>query len=329
MTGRIEAALPYWLDRPDDEALRIARAAHETGIGSLWIGEMATFDAFALATAIGLANPGLRLKLGPLPFSVRGPAGLAFGAASVAALTGSPVDIALGASSPVMVTGWHDRDWTDAPRRMRETIECLRPMLRGERANYDGMLVHSHGFRLRQPLPDARIGMGVFGPAMTRLAAGLADDIVLNLATPERVAALRQQVDEHASAAGRPRPRLTVWVTVAVEPGEAALRQIAGQLAVYLAPPGYGEMLAELGFADLVALARRGVPRRELAAAVPADLITRLGAVGSAAQVTARLDAYLRAGADTVAVVPSTADDPDGRTALRTAFASTEQESAS
>lgn len=324
--SRIAAALPFWLDRPDDEALRVARTAREAGIESLWIGEMATFDAFALATAIGGANPGLRLKLGPLPISVRTPAGLAFGAGSVAALTGCPVDLALGASSPVIVAGWHDRDWRHAATRMRETVQALRPMLRGERVDQDGDLVRSHGFRLRRPLPDARIGMGVFGPAMTRLAAEVADDIVLNLATPDRVAAVREQIDRQAASVGRPAPHLTVWVTAAVDPGDAAHRQTAGQLAVYLAPPGYGEMFSDAGYADIVAQARAGARRAELAAAIPLDMIARFGAVGSARQVTDRLHAYLRAGADTVAVVPATADDPDGRAALRCAATSAEQE---
>ncbi len=89
MTGRIEVALPFWLDRPDEEALDIALAAREAGFETLWIGEMATYDAFALATAVGHRAPGLRLKLGPLALGVRSPVALALGASSVASLTGS------------------------------------------------------------------------------------------------------------------------------------------------------------------------------------------------------------------------------------------------
>jgi alkanesulfonate monooxygenase SsuD/methylene tetrahydromethanopterin reductase-like flavin-dependent oxidoreductase (luciferase family) len=156
---------------------------------------------------------------------------------------------------------------------------------------------------------------------MIRLAAELADEVVLNLATPQRVAEIREQIDAHAAAAGREPPHLTVWVTVAVEPGDAARRQIANQLSAYLAPPGYGEMFGDLGFADLVTRARAGARRAELAAAIPPAVLAQLGAVGSPEQVTARLRDYLEAGADTVGIVPSTADDPDGRAALRCAAA--------
>ncbi|WP_366516142.1 LLM class F420-dependent oxidoreductase [Mycobacterium sp.] len=315
----MEAVLPFWLDRPDLEAVQIAESASQAGLTGLWIGEMASFDAFALASVIGTRAPGLRLKLGPLPISVRTPAAIALGASSVASLTGCGVDVALGASSPAIVTGWHGREWSHNAARMRETIRCLRPLLRGERADYDGRYLRSHGFRLRHSLPHARIGVGAFGPAMIRLAAQLADEIVLNLSTPQRVAEVRQQVDDHASAAERAAPHVTVWVPVALQPGEAAVRQLANQLAVYLAPPGYGEMFSELGVRELVARARSGAPRSQLAAAIPLELAAQLGAFGNREQIVARLRSYLDAGADTVAVVPVTAEDPAGRAVLRCA----------
>jgi probable F420-dependent oxidoreductase len=312
----IEAVLPLWLDRPDLEALEIAEAAGAAGLDGLWIGEMATFDAFALATAIGARVPRLGLRVGPLPVSVRTPVSIALGASSVAALTGCEIDVALGASSPFIVAGWHDRDWSHSAARMRETIECLRPMLHGERGDYDGRYVNSHGFRLRNPLPQSRIGVGAFGPAMMRLAAEIADEVVLNLASPQRVSQVRQQIERDAVAAGRTPPHVTVWLPVALQPGEAALRQLAGQLAVYLAPPGYGEMFCELGFAELVERARGGARRSDMAAAIPLELAKQLAALGTPEQVTVRIREYLQAGADTVAVIPVTAEDPGGRTAF-------------
>jgi probable F420-dependent oxidoreductase len=312
----VEAVLPFWLDRPDLEALEIVEAIGAAGIAGLWIGEMATFDAFALATAIGVRAPGLGLRIGPLPISVRTPASIALGASTVAGLTGAEVDIALGASSPFIVSGWHDRDWSHGVTRMRETIECLRPMLRGERGDYHGRYVRSLGFRLRNPLLDSRIGVGAFGPSMMQMAAAVADEVVLNLASPQRVSRVREQLEVQSVAVGRLPPHLTAWVPVAVRPGQAALRQLAGQLAVYLAPPGYGEMFCDLGFADLVEQARSGARRADLAAAIPLELADKLSALGDPVQVTDRLRAYLDAGADTVAVIPVTAEDPAGRSAL-------------
>jgi probable F420-dependent oxidoreductase len=317
LTRRIEAVLPYWLDRPDEEALEIALAARDAGIDTLWIGEMGTFDAFALATAVGQRAPGLRLKVGPLAVGVRSPVSIALAASSVATLTGSEVDLALGASSPAIVAGWHDREWAHSAPRMAEAIGCLRTILAGERSSCDGRWVRSHGFRLRRPLLGAHIAAAAFGPAMTRVAARHADEVVLNLVPPEHVRAVRATIDAEASAAGRAEPpRLAVWVAAAIDPGNEALAQLAGQVAVYLAPPGYGEMFSEMGFHELVERARAGERRASLAGDVPAALLERICALGSREALAARLDSYFDAGADVVGLVPSTAEDPGGRALL-------------
>jgi probable F420-dependent oxidoreductase len=316
VSRRIEAVLPFWLDRPDEEALDIALAAREAGLDTLWIGELATFDAVALATAVGHRAPGLRLKIGPLAIGVRSPVAMALAASSVATLTGSHVDIALGASSPVIVAGWHDREWAHSAPRMAETISALRAILAGERSDHDGRHVRTHGFRLRRPLPDTEIAAAAFGPAMTRVAARHADEVVLNLVPPEHVRAVRATIDAEAAAVGRPPPSLAVWVAVELDPGPEAHAQLAAQVAIYLAPPGYGEMFAELGFADLVQRARSGTGRAELARDLPPALLERICALGSKEEVGERVAAYFDAGADVVGVVPSTAEDPGGRAVL-------------
>ena len=127
---------------------------------------------------------------------------------------------------------------------------------------------------------------------------------------------MRAIIDAEAATVGRTPPSLTVWVPAAFEPGEAALRQLAAQLAVYLAPPGYGEMFCELGYGDLVRRARAGAGRRELADHIPADLLGQICLAGSTEPIAASLRAYREAGADCVAVVPSTAEDPGGRAVL-------------
>jgi probable F420-dependent oxidoreductase len=312
----LQVVAPYWLDRPDEEVLEIAAEAQRNGFATIWLGEMATFDAFALATAVGLRTPGLALKIGPLAVGVRSPVALALGLASVAALTGAHVDLALGASSPDIVSGWHDRPWDALAPRARETVEAVRAILAGERAAYSGEHVRTHGFRLKQPQPDATISLAAFGPSMTRVAAASADELVLNLVTPERVAHTRAIVDAQARARDRPPPEIAVWVTVALDPGAATLAQMAAQIGVYLRPPGYGEMFTELGFGDLVERARAGARRGELAAEIPAELLRQVCAIGSQAQIQERLASYTAAGATSIGIVPATAEDPAGHRVL-------------
>ncbi|HTQ69665.1 MAG TPA: LLM class F420-dependent oxidoreductase [Solirubrobacteraceae bacterium] len=318
MGSGVGVAIPFWLDRPDEEAVEIAIAADRAGLDTVWVGEMHSFDAFALATAIGLQTDRIPLKVGPLPISVRGPVSIALGVASVATLTGRRTDVALGASSPVIVSGWHDRPWNSAAGRMWESAVVLRALLDGERADFDGEHVHAHGFRLRRPQPQATLTIAAFGPSMTRVAARFADEVVLNLVDVEHVAAVRATLAEESTAAGREPPRLAVWVPTALDPGPEALAQLSQQLAVYLGAPGYGELFAKLGFTSLVERARGGERRSALAEEVPRELVAQIGAIGSPEAVEKRIAEYHRAGADHVALVPSTAGEDGPDQVLRT-----------
>src|SRR4051812_9677585 len=111
---------------------------------------MATFDAFALAAAIGgRTSERLALTIGPLAVGVRDPMAMAMGVASVAALSGArPVPLAIGASSPGVVAARPGRAWggpagppagrASGPPRHR----CVEP---GRRGGLARAAVGAHG----------------------------------------------------------------------------------------------------------------------------------------------------------------------------------------
>jgi probable F420-dependent oxidoreductase len=299
------AVLPYWFDRPPLEALQIAAAAEDCGLDELWIGEMMTFDAFALAGAIARQTRGLSLWVGPLAIGLRDPAALALGIASISTLGGRPAHLALGASTPRVVAQWHGRAWRHTLAHMRETVAALRPILAGERSSFRGTHAASEGFRLAAGAQSTRLAVAAFGERMIEAAAQIADRVVVNLLTPAQVARVRGRIQTAAAAAGRPTPPLVAWVPAALEPDADTLAQLARQLVAYLAPPGYGEMFTEAGFGEVVALARGGAHPRELMQAIPPALIEAVGAIGPEAAVRHRLDEYRAAGADVVGVVPA------------------------
>jgi probable F420-dependent oxidoreductase len=302
-------ALGYWQDRDPLEAIVTAALADELGYPELWIGEMATFDAFALATAVGFQTSTVTLTIGPLAPAVRDPAGLAMGVASVAALTGRPVQLAIGASSPVVVQAWHGRDPSGTAALLRRAAADLRALL-------DGSPPETGGYRLRLPPPRSPLTVAAFGPAAVRVAAESADRMVINLCTPAQAATLRAQLDDAAAAHGRDRVPLAAWIPAAVDPTDDAVDQLRRGLVPYLAAPGYGEMFAAAGFDALVAAARSGCHPRDLLARVPRELVEAVGLVGDADTCRATLAEHAAAGVDEVVLVPATAGDPGGRLTL-------------
>jgi probable F420-dependent oxidoreductase len=237
---------------------------------------------------------------------------MAMGIASVADLTGRQTNLALGASSNVVVEEWHGRPWHRTARHLEESAQLVRGLLAGEKANFTGELASCNGYRLRLDAAPGPLTIAAFGPAAVRVAGRQADRMLLNMVTPQSLARLRKQVDEEALKAGRAPPQLAVWLTCAVDPQTQAIEQILRALVAYLAAPGYAEMISEAGFADLVALARNRSHPRELLAAMPQELVSAIGLVGSEASIHARLDTYRHAGADEICLVPATAGDTAG-----------------
>lgn len=298
---RVSVVLGLWPDRPADENLAVGRRAAELGYPELWIGEMATYDAPALATALGQSSPPIATTIGPLSVHVRTPMTIAMAVASVAALGRRPVGVALGTSSTVVVERWHGRARTRPAATLAQSAIAVRRLLAGERVD---------GFRLRLPAPeDCSVTVAAFGDRAIAVAAEHADRMVANLVTAETVADLRIRLNRAAEVLGRPPPPLAVWVVVAVDPEPEALDQIRFALVAYLAAPGYGEMFRRAGIGDAVDAALGGAPPRELFDLIPDAMLAMTAMIGNEADVRRRIAEFADAGADEVCLVPVTAGD--------------------
>ena len=302
MTATLAVVLPYWPDRPAGEALEVAAAADELGFGELWIGEMATYDAFALATAIGLRTTQLALTIGPLAVHTRSPATIAMGVASVANLTDRDVHVALGTSSTLVVEAWHERQRTEPAHTLAHAAATVRTLLAGGKS--DG------GFRLRLEPRACSISVAAFGARAVQVAAEHADRMVLNLVTPASAERLSTQFRRAGGT------RVAAWLPTAIDPQDDDRAQLIRAMVAYLAAPGYGDGFEEAGFGDVVAFARTRPHPRELLAAIPFELVEAVGLVGDVNLVTKRIEEYRAAGIDDVCVVPATASDRAGRRTL-------------
>lgn len=296
--------LGLWPDREPTESLETARVAEEVGYRRLWVGEMATYDAFALATAIAASTAHISPVVGPLAVTVRTPATIAMGIASITSLTGRPAHVALGTSSDA-VTGWHGRTRKGATRQLALAAQSVRTVLAGDRDP-------DSGFRLRVPPVPSEIMIAAFGPRAVRAAAAHGDRMVLNMVTPTATARFRDALD----AAGGAHVPMSAWLVTAVDPEPGEIAQIRSTVVGYLGAPGYGEMFAEAGYSELVDMARSGAHPKDLIGAIPDGFERSLGLVGSTSDIASLLDEYAKAGLDTVCVLPVTARGDHGRRAL-------------
>lgn len=315
---KFSVVTPLWQDRPASENLEVAINADRLGFSELWIGEMATYDAFTFATAVGNKTERISLTCGPLAVSVRTPMNMAMGIASVADLTGRQVNLALGTSSTVVVEEWHGRQRKKVARHLAETSQIVRGLLSGEKVNFKGEQEHCMGYRLRLAAPQSALTIAAFGPQAVQVAAQYSDRMVLNMVTPQSLSILRQQMEDAAERYSKPAPKLAVWLTCAVAPTSEAVNQVLRAVVGYLAAPGYSEMIAAAGFEDLVAFAKTRPHPKALLAALPDELASAIGLIGTAEQVHERIHQYQAAGADEICLVPVTAGDAGGVGTLTT-----------
>ena len=309
----LSVSLGLWQDRPAAEVVRTAQVADALGYGEIWIGEMATFDAFALGAVVAERTTRAALTIGPLAVAVRDPAMIAMGAGSLAELTGRTVNVALGSSSPVLVQQWHGRRQERTALALAESATAVRTLLDGGKADVAGEVIRTRGFRLRTKAPSSPLTIAAFGRGAVKVAARHADRMVINLVTPKSAARLVDMLHDECRAAGRPVPPVAAWVAAVVGPLVTDVEQLRRGLVAYLSAPGYGEMFAEAGFADVVRFARTGPHPGELLAAIPPEIVGHVSLVGDEPGVRARIAEYADAGVDEIALVPGSSEaDPAG-----------------
>jgi len=240
-------SLGLWQDRAPAEVLRTARVADELGYGEIWIGEMATFDAFALGAVVAERTARADITVGPLAVAVRDPVMIAMGAGSLAELTGRTVNVALGSSSPVVVEQWHGRRQERTATALAESAAAVRALLAGGKADVRGEVISTRGFRLRTRAPATPLTIAAFGRGAVKVAARHADRMVINLVTPKSAARLVQMLHDELEGliAGHPK---VADVAVVAYPDE-----VLGERACAIVVPRSGETVS---LAEIVAYLR-------------------------------------------------------------------------
>lgn len=269
------------------ELVLAAEAAERTGYDTLLVPEVTGREAFG--TLAGLARATFKIKLasGVVPLASRKPDVLAMSAATVNELSYGRMILGIGAGTP----------GPGSLVRMRRMVEFLRRAFAGERVDIGG----GESFQLSLPPQDVSIWIAALGPRTMRLAGEIADGVLLNWCTPERVRQARTHVDEGALAAGRPYSDVTVaaYVRACVGPAQGegdAVRALGQALSQYAAITHYRRQFELMGFRAEAAAAAEG--------RVPDELVKAVCVFGDAAAARERLDSYRDAGADLPVVYP-------------------------
>ncbi|MBB5914285.1 alkanesulfonate monooxygenase SsuD/methylene tetrahydromethanopterin reductase-like flavin-dependent oxidoreductase (luciferase family) [Nocardia transvalensis] len=250
---------------PPERVVEVARAAEEAGLEELWFWEDCFFEGAVSATAAALARTErLRIGVGVLPVPLRNVALTAMEIATVERMF--PGRTVWGVGHGVQEWMGQIGARVESPvTLLREYVDALRALLRGERLTVQGRYVRLEDVALDWPPAAApAIISAATGPRTLRLVGEIADGAVLTSgATPNDLRRAVGLLGEGKATAGRTDPPAVIAHLMVTTGPDAEQRLIAGMrrmgrtaLAGVGAPgdDGLGVAGDEHAVADAVAL---------------------------------------------------------------------------
>lgn len=198
--------------RDPDRAARIGMETERLGFSTIWTNDIPQASGLATAGHIARATSTIRIAVGVLPCDRNPPAQVAVAVRNLKL----PLDR--------LVVGVGSGSSKNPLQAVRAAIEHLR----GDFG------------------PALTIGLGAMGPRMCKLAGEVADVVLLNWMTPERVAWARRHIGAGSSRAGRRQPPEAVgYVRTAM--GKGATERIRSEAEKYYAMPAYRRHFDAMG----------------------------------------------------------------------------------
>jgi len=235
-----------------DAVVRTAQRVEQAGLDNLWMANIFSFDAISTLSIVGREVPRLRLGTAVTPTFPRHPTAIAQQALTAAAATGNRFVLGIGLSHKVVIENMLGLSYDAPARHMREYLDVLMPLLRGETLNYQGELYRVGGLTLTVPGAESvPTVVAALGPLMLRVAGELADGTNTWMVGPKTMEThIVARLTKAAEAAGRPAPTVVGGVPIVLtrKPDEARQR-IAQALVMYGQLPSYRAMLDREGVA--------------------------------------------------------------------------------
>jgi probable F420-dependent oxidoreductase len=293
------------------DSLDVARQAKDWGYRAAWGAEVDGPDAFTIMGALA-ATTDYDLGIAVLPVQTRTVFIIGMSAVSLSQLSGGRFTLGVGASSEVLVSRFGGQPFDRPLTHLREAVEALRPILRGERSTYDGRYVKIGGYKTPTPPPmPVPLFMGSLNPRSLRMAGELADGLCINQIAPHHVPAMLDEVRAGAKAAGRELPNdfpvVARLFSLVTDDAPAAREILKMVFAPYVATSVYNRFYRWMGYeeeAQAIADAAAAKDREGMAKAVGDRIPQDLFVVGTADEVVARLHEYVDAGVTVPVIAP-------------------------
>ncbi len=313
--------VPYADYLPREMVVAYVQEADRLGYDTVWVAEAYGWDAFTICTQLACATERIKIATGIVNVFSRSPALIAQTAGSLDLISNGRFILGLGTSGHQVIEDWHGVKFERGVRRMRETMEIVRMVLKRERLVYTGDIFElSMGLKLiTHPVRDTiPIYLATLTPTGVALAGEMADGWLPVFFSPAHYdQVIRPGLAKGAEKAGRPLSDLSVcpMVPVVVTDDRKAGRDSSrAHLALYIGGMGsreknyYNQLWCSYGYEEE---ARRiqdlylDRKKDEAMAAITDQMVDLTTIIGPAEECRERLEALSKVGVDEVSVALS------------------------
>jgi F420-dependent oxidoreductase-like protein len=276
---------PYAIGSLDVVVDRIRRADAD-GFPTVWTHQAFGPDPFVAMAVAARDAPRIEMGTALVPAVLRHPQALAAEALTAQAALGGRLTLGIGMSHPHVVEGRLGLSYERPARYMREYLEALLPLLRGEPADVRGERVTMIGSLDVGAVEPPSVLIGALAPHMLELAGRLTDGTITGATGPRGLAEhVVPAITKAAAVAGRPDPRIVAAVVACItDDPDAARRRIEATSKPYASFPVFKAMLDREGVSSQV----------------------DIGLIGNETTARAKAQRFIDAGATDLAVREST-----------------------
>ncbi|MBV9546637.1 MAG: TIGR03564 family F420-dependent LLM class oxidoreductase [Chloroflexi bacterium] len=234
----------------DDWVDQVAAFAQQ-GFPSAWFAHIFGFDALTALAVIGRAVSHIELGTAVVPVQPRHPMVLAQQALTTQVAIGGRLVLGLGLSHRPVVESMWGYGFHQPAEYMREYLNILQPLLRGEPVDFAGRQLKGKGQLTLPPVEPPSVLLAALGPRMLRIAGEQSDGTITWMVGPKTLEShVVPVLRSAAQAAGRPEPRIVVGLPVCVtDAPDPARERAARNFARYGELPSYRAMLDREGVA--------------------------------------------------------------------------------
>ena len=225
-------------------------ADQQENVDSLWVPESWGRESFSTLGAMSQITKKVRLGTSIVNIYSRTPATVAMAAITLDMLSNNRTIIGLGASTAAIVENWHGVQFNKPASRMKEYIDCLRLINRGEKVKYNGEFFKINNFKIlhRPQRMHIPIFMAAVNKRMVSMASELADGTLLYLRPFEELKRTANELKQATKGKGFEIACSFICAISNKDP-EKARDRAATTLAFYVAVGKYySKFLAENGF---------------------------------------------------------------------------------